>query len=188
MPKFFYSDCTITNIQKKSQINLGTVEATALVNGREAKKIAISPELYDYFRGKGNNIQHRIWFITKSKKKPITVIAVKNAQGDISSTPTSAKNYVAAALSSLLFSAIIWAISWPFMPIFVDRRDQDSSALWIGFIVFLFLFVRGARVISKISNFRSWPQGSIDESTTKVKQLFEKDEKDHSSKGGWQNN
>ena len=76
MPKFFYTDCVITDLK---QIDFRRDEFSARINGRTAKRLAMSNEIYHSLFDADRSAKSRVWFYASGFKKALVIAAVQPA-------------------------------------------------------------------------------------------------------------
>ena len=74
MPKFFYTDCVITDLK---QIDFHRDEFTARINGRTAKRLAMTHKLYHHLMGADRSAKSRVWFYAPGFNKALVIAAVQ---------------------------------------------------------------------------------------------------------------
>ena len=76
MPKFFYTDCVISDLK---QIDFHRDEFTARINGRTAKRLAMTHDLYHHLMGADRSAKNRVWFYAPCFNKALVIAAVQPA-------------------------------------------------------------------------------------------------------------
>lgn len=169
MPKFFYTDCTITNLQR---VDSKDDVFTALINGRKCERLVMDNEIYHYLLGPGKNTKSRIWFYDPVFRRPLTIAFA----GGIAGTGYIARNLsldttYKLATRPIIAGLLVWFATWVLLiiPVIVLNGATSSQAihfiepLAIGFgCVTAVAFLASALwVVKKTKRLDRWLPGDI---------------------------
>ena len=169
MPKFFFTDCTITNLNR---INHRDDVFYAIINGHKVQNLVMDNAVYHHLINPRENNRKRLWLYKPFFKKSLTIAAA----GSTSNIHKTVRNNSLTSLHRLilqllLLSLLAWFFAWILLivPIFFIY-DTNIGAGWniletlatgtgaaVGFLFCIYsrwLFVNMARL-------ESWQSGII---------------------------
>ena len=115
MPKFFYTDCVITHLK---QIDFHRDEFSAQINGRTAKRLVMTHELYHHLIGADSRAKSRVWFYAPGLNKALVIAAVQPADhkhGVLRNRSISSPDKIVTR--TLLAALLAWFATWALMAI-----------------------------------------------------------------------
>ena len=115
MPKFFYTDCVVTDLK---QIDIRRDDFSARINGRTAKRLAMSNEIYHSLFGADRSAKSRVWFYAPGFKKALVIAAVQpaNPQHNVLRNRSLSSPYK-MLFRTLLAGLLAWFATWALMAI-----------------------------------------------------------------------
>ena len=115
VPKFFYTDCVITDLK---QIDFRRDEFSARINGRTAKRLAMSNEIYHSLFGADRSAKSRVWFYAPGFKKALVIAAVQpaNQRHNVLRNRSLSSPYK-MLFRTLLAGLFAWFATWALMAV-----------------------------------------------------------------------
>jgi hypothetical protein len=169
VPKFFYTDCVITDLKR---FDFHIDEFTANINGRQAKRLAMTNDLYHYLMDSGHTTKTRLWLYDPGFNKALIVAAAKHIANESNvQRNTSINNLRSFAIKPLLAGLLAWFAAWVLMviPVFswYGANAQkgvhllETLTLQIGVAAAALLFGYALWVRIKLARLDSWQSGDI---------------------------
>lgn len=169
VPKFFYTDCVITNLER---FDFHIDEFTARINGRQTKRLAMTNDLYHYLMGSGHTTKTRLWFYDPGFNKALIVAAAKHFADEPKVLHnTSISNLRSFALKPLLVGLLAWFTAWALMviPVFswyganaqkgVHLLETFTIQFGIAAAALLFGYALWVRI--KMARLDNWQSGDV---------------------------
>jgi hypothetical protein len=129
MPKLFFTDCTITNLNR---VNHQSDAFYALIDGRVVQNLVMDNAVYHHLINPRENKIKRLWLYKPHFRKSLIIVAA----GSTSNTHktirnNSLTNFRRLILQPLLLSLLSWFFAWILLtvPIFFIY-DTNISAGW----------------------------------------------------------
>lgn len=169
MPKFFYTDCSITNLQR---VDTKDNVFTALINGRKCERLVMDSEIYHYLLGPGKNTKSRIWFYDPGFRRPLTIVFA----GGIAGTGFVARNLSLDTTYKLVTRPIVagilaWFATWillviPVLGLYGASASQgidliETLAVGIGCATGAAFLASALWVVKRATKFGQWLPGDI---------------------------
>ena len=169
MPKFFYTDCVISDLK---QIDFHRDEFTARINGRTAKRLAMTHDLYHHLMGADRSGKSRVWFYAPGFNKALVIAAVRPAGQEHSLLRNRAISSPYKMLfRTLLAGLLAWFATWALLAIPVlswyGANAQkgvpllETLSLQIGMGVALLSFCYWLWVRVKMHRLERWQAGDL---------------------------
>ena len=115
VPTYFYTDCVITDLK---QIDLHSNEFTARINGRTAKRLAMTHDLYHHLMGADRSAKSRVWFYAPGFNKALVIAAVRPAGQEHSVLRNRAiRSPYKMLFRTLLAGLLAWFATWALLAI-----------------------------------------------------------------------
>ena len=115
VPKFFYTDCVITDLKK---IDFHRDEFTGRINGRTAKRLAMTHDLYHHLMGADRSAKSRVWFYAPGFNKALVIAAVRPAGQEHSVLRNRAiRSPYKMLFRTLLAGLLAWFATWALLAI-----------------------------------------------------------------------
>ena len=177
MPKFFYTDCVITDLK---QIDFRLDEFSARINGRTAKRLAMSNEIYHSLFGADRSAKSRVWFYAPGFKKALVIAAVRPANQQHNVLRNRSLNSPYKMLfRTLLVGLFAWFATWALMAVPVlswyGANAQKGAPLLqtlsiqIGAGVAALCFAYWLWVRAKMDKLDKWQAGDLAPYTQAIK-------------------
>jgi len=171
--KFFYADCVISDIHQP-----GFVDEiyTALINGRETKKLWLTRDFYRYLTGVGKGTTNRVWFVVLGGL--LTVIAMENSAGERLTRPNPTGHiFFDVVIRPLCLGFITWIVAWVPVAIYSAVKTGDmfgypGASVALGALAALLLGAHALRTHTKLANPSAWEQGDLSLVTNALKPEF----------------
>lgn len=173
MTNYFYADCTIKNISMFQDSN-GYYSAD--IDGRRVENLRIDEKMKEYLCGIGKNTKNRIWFAASGKS--LVAISIANSAGEkYLRKDSTAQNLSSLIAQPVAIGGIMWFLTWVilFLPSSMfpgragDKLDTlNTIAIIIGLISGFLYFLKTAKVVKKLSNLDTWPEGNIADYSTVI--------------------
>ena len=188
MPKFFTTDCVISNL---SRIEPGKDVFKETIVGRQIERLVMEPEVYQYLTGIGKDTKNRVWFFAPGFKKALIIGGIENAAGErqVIKSKLSHKLYnltIRPACAGFLF----WFASWLVLVIPValyaynvaEKSWKGPGAtiyniinpigIYGGIAVAIGLSFSAWHLYKKLANLDAWQSGDTTAYTKAVKPAF----------------
>lgn len=169
MPKFFYMDCVISNLER---FDFHSDEFSACIDGRDVERLAMDNTIYLYLIGPGKNTRNRVCFYAPGFKKALTIARISDA-----ADPQKVMcNTSLTSLSKLVFRPLIagllaWFAAWILMVVPVLSWYGANApkgvdvlevlTLQIGCVAATLLFAYSVWVALKTTRSSNWQSGGI---------------------------
>ena len=175
MPRFFYLDCAITNLDK---LDFNGDEFSARINEIKIERLAMDNNIFHYLMGLGANTKARILFYDPGFKKPLTIAGVD----DIFTNHKIIRNASLSSLYKFAFRPLVsgvlaWFAAWALMIIPVlylygatphkGVTMLETLTIQIGVVVGVLFLAYSTWVTMKLSRSSSWALGDISPYTKK---------------------
>ena len=188
MPKFFASDCVISNL---SRIHAGQNVFKASIDGRQTERLAMEPEVFQYLSGIGKGTKNRVWFFAPGIKKALVIAGIENAAGE--------RQVMKSKLSHTLYNLTIrpacagflfWFAAWVILLIPVSLYAYNVATLsykgpgefiynvinpigiYGGIAAAIGLSFSAWHLYKKMSDLDAWQSGETTPYTKVVKPVF----------------
>ena len=169
MPKFFYTDCVITDLK---QIDFHRDEFTARINGRTAKRLAMTHDLYHHLMGADRSGKSRVWFYAPGFNKALVIAAVQPADHPHNVLRNRAfSSPYKMMFRTLLAGVLAWFATWALLAVPVlswyGANAQkgvpllETLSLQIGAGVAFLSFSYWLWVRLKMHRLQRWPSGDL---------------------------
>ena len=169
MPKFFYTDCVITDLK---QIDFHRDEFSARINGRTAKRLTMPHELYHLLMAADRSAKRRVWFYAPGFNKALVIAAVQPADHphDVLRNRAISSPYK-MIVRTLLAGVLAWFATWALLAVPVlswyGANAQkgvpllETLSLQIGAGVAFLSFSYWLWVRVKMHRLQRWPSGDL---------------------------
>lgn len=169
VPKLFYTDCVITELKK---IDFHRDEFTARINGRTAKRLAMTHDLYHHLMGADCSGKSRVWFYDPGFNKALVIAAVRPAGQEHSMLRNRAIiSPYKMLFRTLLAGLLAWFTTWALLAIPVlswyganapkGILVLETLSIQIGAGVAGLYWIYQLWVRAKINRLDSWQPGDI---------------------------
>ena len=177
VPKLFYTDCVITELKK---IDFHRDEFTARINGRTAKRLAMTHDLYHHLMGADRSAKSRVWFYAPGFNKALVIAAVRPAGQEHSVLRNRAIiSPYKMLFRTLLAGLLAWFTTWTLLAIPVlswyganapkGVLVLETLSIQIGAGVAALYLSYQLWVRAKINRLDSWQPGDIAPYTQAIK-------------------
>lgn len=169
MPKLFFTDCTITNLNR---VNHRSDAFYAIINGREVQNLIMDNEVYHHLINPRENKRKRLWLYKPHFKKSLIIAAA----GSTSDTHNTIRNNSLTSLRRLILQLLLlillaWYFAWILLivPIFFIY-DTNISAGWnilealatgTGAAAGVLFCINAGWLFVKMARLESWQPGFI---------------------------
>ena len=169
MPKFFYTDCVITDLK---QIDFHRDEFSARINGRTAKRLTMPHELYHLLMAADRSAKRRVWFYAPGFNKALVIAAVQPADHPHNVLRNRAiSSPYKMIVRTLLAGVLAWFATWALLAVPVlswyGANAQkavpllETFSLQIGAGVAFLSFSYWLWVRLKMHRLQRWPSGDL---------------------------
>ena len=169
MPKFFYTDCVITDLK---QIDFHRDEFSARINGRTAKRLTMPHELYHLLMAADRSAKRRVWFYAPGFNKALVIAAVQPADHPHNVLRNRAiSSPYKMIVRTLLAGVLAWFATWALLAVPVlswyGANAQkgvpllETLSLQIGAGVAFLSFSYWLWVRVKMHRLQRWPSGDL---------------------------
>ena len=169
VPTYFYTDCVITDLK---QIDLHSNEFTARINGRTAKRLAMTHDLYHHLMGADRSAKSRVWFYAPGFNKALVIAAVRPAGQEHSVLRNRAIiSPYKMLFRTLLAGLLAWFTTWTLLAIPVlswyganapkGILALETLSIQIGAGVAGLYWIYQLWIRAKINRLDSWQPGDI---------------------------
>lgn len=169
MPKFFYTDCVITDLK---QIDFHRDEFSARINGRTAKRLTMPHELYHLLMAADRSAKRRVWFYAPGFNKALVIAAVQPADHPHNVLRNRAfSSPYKMMFRTLLAGVLAWFATWallavPVMSWYGANAQKgvpllETLSLQIGAGVAFLSFSYWLGVRLKMHRLQRWPSGDL---------------------------
>lgn len=188
MPKFFSSDCVISNL---SRIHAGQNVFKASIDGRQTERLAMEPEVYQYLSGIGKGTKNRVWFFAPGFKKALVISGIENAVGErqVMKSKLSHKLYnltIRPACAGFLFWLLSWVVLIIPVALYAHKVAERSwkgpgetiyniinpIGIYGGIAAAIGLSLSAWHLYKKLANLDAWQSGETTPYTKAVKPAF----------------
>ena len=176
MPRFFYKDCVVGNLQRVD--HKGDV-FTALIDGREASRLIMDNRVFHYLIGPGKNTKSRIWFYDPGFKKGLVIAgAGSDADGRNAERNKSFNTLYKIATRPIIAGVLAWFAAWvllaaPVLTLYGGNARSgvhllETATVVIGCGAAALFFAHALWVVNKMKSLDRWRAGSIDSHTKEL--------------------
>ncbi|WP_223448502.1 hypothetical protein [Pseudomonas sp. BF-R-19] len=188
MPKFFYSDCVISDLRR---IAPGRDVFMASIDGRQSERLTMEPEVYQYLTGIGKGTKNRVWFFAPGFKKVLMITGMENAAGErqVMKEKLSHKLYnltIRPACAGFLFWFLAWVVLVIPVALYAYKKATLSYkgpgefiynvinpiGIYGGIALALGLSFAAWHFYKKLANLDAWQSGETTSYTKAVKPAF----------------
>ena len=176
MPRFFYKDCVVSNLQRAD--HKGDV-FTAFIDGRKASRLIMDNRVFHYLIGPGKNTKNRIWFYDPGFKKGLVVAGVgggaefRNVERNM-----SFNTQYKLATRPIIAGILAWFAAWVLLTVPVltlyggNARNGvhflETTTVVIGCGTAALFLAHALWVVNKMKNLDRWRTGSTDSYTKEL--------------------
>ena len=176
MPRFFYKDCVVSNLQRID--HKGDV-FTALVDGRKAPRLIMDNRVFHCLIGPSKNTKSRIWFYDPGFKKGLVIAGVGgDAEGRNVVRNMSFNTQYKLATRPIIAGILAWFTAWvllavPVLTLYGGNAQSgvhllETATVLIGCGTAALFFAHALWVVNKMKNLDRWRTGSTDSYTKEL--------------------
>lgn len=180
MPRFFYSDCVITNIAK---ITSAKTVYSATINDRQASRLVMDEKTSEFLTGIGKGSTNRVWFLAVGLRKALVIVCIENSAGERHSMRnTLFQKIYSLTIRPLCFGFLAWFASWIllFIPLLIIHNGNvreagpamETLSIQVGVVAAVAFCALSLTVFLRLGNLDSWSRGDLQRYTSAKQRAF----------------